>query len=145
MVPPRARLRHRPRDQRQSRRRGVAQAAALRRPLPNCVFHSDRGSPYASELHRDLLKNQGCVHSMSRCGNPYDNPQAESFTKTLKVEDVSLMEYELMEYEAFDDVASGVPRFIDSYNQRPLHSVLGYHSPAQLEDRNARASGKIAA
>ena len=46
---------------------------------------------------------------MSRRGNPYDNPQAESLMKTLKVEDVYLMEY-----ETFDDVAAGVPRFIEA-------------------------------
>ena len=81
-------------------------ALRLRRPLPGCVFHTDCGSQYASEMHRGLLEQHGFVGSMSRRGNPYDNAQAESFMKTLKVEDVYLMEY-----ETFDDVAEGVPRF----------------------------------
>lgn len=115
-------------------------AIALRRPLPGCVFHTDRGSQYASEMHRAILEQHGFVGSMSRRGNPYDNAQAESFMKTLKVEDVYLMEY-----ETFDDVAEGVPRFIDAYNTRRLHSALGCLSPVTFEDHNARCPVKTVA
>jgi putative transposase len=47
-------------------------AISLRRPLPGCVFHTDRGSQYASKKHRALLEAHGFVGSMSRRGNPYD-------------------------------------------------------------------------
>lgn len=60
--------------------------------------------------------------------------------KTLKVEDVYLMEYEI-----FEDVAVGAPRFVAAYNERRLHSAPVYLSPATFEDRNARATVKTAA
>ena len=52
----------------------------LRRPVET--------AQYASAKHRTLIEKHGFFGSMSRCANPYDNPQAESFTKTLKAEAV---------------------------------------------------------
>lgn len=66
---------------------------------------------------------------MSGVANPYDNAQAESFMKTLKVEEVYLSGYEM-----FSDPASRLPVFIDDvYNARRMHSALGYASPNRFE------------
>jgi transposase InsO family protein len=108
---------------------------------PGLVHHSDRGSQYASNDYTDLLKANGIQISMSRKGNPWDNAACESFMKTLKYEEVLRNEYRDLA-EAF----ASIPEFLEKvYNQKRLHSALGYLPPVEFEAQLATQKMEAAA
>jgi len=88
------------------------------------LFHSDRGSQYASAAFRRTLTACGFVPSMSRKGNCWDNAVAESFFATLKNEEATGTY--ASKAEAYAAIASYIHGF---YNPTRLHSALGYRSP----------------
>ena len=98
--------------------------------LPGLVFHSDRGSQYASKDFRDLLASNRCIQSMSRKGNCWDNAVAESFFKTIKVESLYRFKFKNM-----DQVYLAIFDYIDGwYNTVRIHSSLGGKSPKEMTD-----------
>ncbi len=104
-------------------------ALTRRRPAPGMVHHSDRGVQYASQDYTDLLKGRGINISMSRKGNPYDNAACESFMKTLKYEEVHRQEY-----RDLTEARASIEHFLERvYNQKRLHSALGYRPPVEFE------------
>ena len=112
-----------------------------RNVLPGLVHHSDRGSQYASNDYTDLLKASGIQISMSRKANPWDNAQCESFMKTLKYEEVLRNEY-----RDLAEAHGAIREFIEKvYNQRRLHSALGYLPPVEFEAQLIAQSMEAAA
>ena len=99
--------------------------------LSGLIHHSDQGVQYASKDYINRLRETGISPSMSRRGNPYDNAYAESFMKTLKYEEVHMQEY-----TNYDDAYQNIQVFIEElYNEKRLHSRIGYLPPNEYEKR----------
>jgi len=101
-----------------------------RHPAPGLIFHSDRGSQYASNDYRKLLREFKMESSMSRKGDCWDNAVTETLFGSLKVERLHGMRLGTRR-QAKDEVMD----WIAFYNHRRLHSTLGYVSPMAFEHK----------
>jgi putative transposase len=91
------------------------------------IFHGDRGSQYTSKMFRALLAKQLVPCIQSNGLSCYDNAVTESFFHTLKTESVDFEHYQ-SRVEAHQHLFDYIEVF---YNQKRLHSSLGYHTPEQ--------------
>ena len=102
-----------------------------RKPKPGLIWHTDRGSQYASNSHRKILKQHGIKQSMSRKGDCWDNAVAESFFGTLKTE--------LVHHEKFKTRAQAKQAIFEYievfYNRKRRHTANEYLSPAEFENK----------
>jgi len=106
-------------------------AVAHRQPPLGVIFHSDRGSQYASHDFINLLDVHGIRRSMSKKGCCYDNAVAESFFRTLKVEEVYCQEYTTRAV-----AQRHIFQYIEGfYNRIRRHSTNAYLSPDAYEAR----------
>lgn len=96
---------------------------------PDAIYHSDRGSQYASKSFRELLKKEALTPSMSRKGDCWDNATTESFFHTLKTELVYFEDYQTRE-EAKKSIFDYIESF---YNRQRLHSSINYQTPVDYE------------
>ena len=111
-----------------------ALSAALGSRVPSLsglLFHSDRGSVYASGDYQEALDSSGITCSMSRRRNCWDNAVAESFFSTLKTELVHRVIF-LTRKSAHGAIAEWIEIF---YNGKRRHSSLGYATPLETEQR----------
>ncbi|WP_018110144.1 DDE-type integrase/transposase/recombinase [Bacteroides propionicifaciens] len=88
------------------------------------IFHSDRGTQYASKATRNTLKSYNIVQSMSRPRNCWDNAVAESFFKSLKTEliyETKLVGAKQMKNTIFEYIEIW-------YRKQRRHSYLAYQT-----------------
>ena len=102
-----------------------------RKPPKGLIWHSDRGSQYASHSHRHILAQHHITQSMSRKGNCWDNAVAESFFHTLKTELIYQTKFKTKE-EAKHAIFEYIQVF---YNRIRMHSTNDYLSPVEFENK----------
>jgi len=110
-------------------RDALLMAIRRREPGRGLIHHSDRGSQYACHDYQDILEEHGMIPSMSRKGDCWDNAVIERFFRSLKSERTNHRCYPTREV-ARQDVINYIEMF---YNNRRLHSYLGYVSPVEYE------------
>ncbi len=105
-------------------------AVSKEKPGKGLIFHSDRGSQYASYEFKKKLQSYSMLSSMSRKGDCWDNAVAESFFKTLKQEEVYKTSY-----DSLQQIKNSLFEYIDIfYNRQRIHSYLNYKTPIQVEN-----------
>lgn len=109
--------------------RALKRAIAARSPKPGLLFHTDRGIEYSAYDFQDFLKAKGIVSSMNRPRHCQDNAHMESFFHSLKAELTHQRSY-ASDAELNASIAGYIDRF---YNDKRVHSSLGYHSPVEFE------------
>ena len=100
-----------------------------RKPDKGLIWHTDRGSQYASDSHRAILNEHHITQSMSRKGNCWDNAVSESFFHTLKTELVHHCQFKTRK-----DAKQAIFEYIEVfYNRERIHSANDYLSPVDYE------------
>ena len=106
-----------------------------RKPKKGLIWHSDRGSQYASDSHRAVLKDHGIIQSMSRKGDCWDNAVAESFFHTLKTELTNHCQFNNQQ-EAKNVIFEYIEVF---YNRIRIHSANNYLAPVEFEEMHRKS------
>ena len=103
---------------------------AQRQPSPGWIHHSDRGVQYACRAYVAQLEAAEARMSMTAVGEPKQNAPTERWMRTVKEEEV-----DLQEYQTVAEARQAIGRFINEvYNEKRLHSALGYRPPSEFEE-----------
>ena len=95
-------------------------------PKPE-IFNTDQGSQYTAKAHINILKKHRIKISMDGKGRATDNICIERFWRTIKYEEIYLNEYKNIK-----SLNKSIEKFINSYNQKRLHSAIDYQTPNEV-------------
>ena len=109
--------------------RALRHALRVRKPKPGLIFHTDRGVEYGAYLIQNELGRHGIRPSMNRPNHCTDNAHMESFFHSLKAEVIHGVSFK-SEQELRVVLSGYINQF---YNQKRLHSSIGYMAPAEYE------------
>jgi len=105
---------------------GVLKEALGLYPKPE-IFNTDQGSQYTAKAHIDILKKHNIKISMDGKGRATDNICIERFWRSIKYEEIYLNEYKNMKV-----LNRSIENYINSYNQKRLHSAIEYQTPNEV-------------
>jgi transposase InsO family protein len=104
-------------------------ALKLRNYPTGVIVHTDRGSQYASNAYKAVLKQYKLIGSMSRKGNCWDNAVAENFFGIIKKEYIHQTKFDTR-----NEAKLGIFDYIQGwYNTQRIHSKLGYLTPVEFD------------
>ena len=97
------------------------------------IGHSDAGRQYTAIRFTEHLGLEGGQPSIGSVGDAYDNCLMESIIGLFKTECLRTTVFHAGPYRTIADVEYATAGWVDWYNQRRLHSSLGYLSPVEHE------------
>jgi transposase InsO family protein len=100
------------------------------------IGHADAGSQYTSILFTEHLELEGLRPSIGSVGDAYDNALMECVIGLYKTECIRTTVFQPGPYRTISDVEYATAGWVDWYNQRRLHSSLGYLTPAEYEQNH---------